>query len=169
MCRCVPRIRTSKPRAPKVERANLTTTPPDELLSHLLLKDLGFCFGTPSVELLPVAQEVCCVFHSLDSTDKSVIYALESAVIQWSHRVQVVLKRESSQPLLQGENPTPKVELEFWKSRWARAPTLGSRCLREDQGLGEAAVEAGPTSGCFSSPLEQTARCSLGQYSFSVQ
>uniref|UniRef100_A0A8C4MMP7 Dynein axonemal heavy chain 9 n=1 Tax=Equus asinus asinus TaxID=83772 RepID=A0A8C4MMP7_EQUAS len=79
--------------------------------------DLGFCFGTPSVELFPMAQEVCCVFHSLDSTDKSVIYALESAVIQWSHRVQVVLKRESSQPLLQGENPTPKVELEFWRSR----------------------------------------------------
>ncbi|XP_057356823.1 dynein axonemal heavy chain 9 isoform X5 [Manis pentadactyla] len=53
----------------------------------------------------------------LDSTDKSVIYAIESAVIQWSHQVQVVLRRESSQPLLQGENPTPKVELEFWKNR----------------------------------------------------
>nr|KAF6455675.1 dynein axonemal heavy chain 9 [Rousettus aegyptiacus] len=53
----------------------------------------------------------------LDSTDKSVIYAIESAVIQWSHQVQVVLKRESSQPLLQGDNPTPKVELEFWKRR----------------------------------------------------
>uniref|UniRef100_A0A667HVG3 Dynein axonemal heavy chain 9 n=1 Tax=Lynx canadensis TaxID=61383 RepID=A0A667HVG3_LYNCA len=48
---------------------------------------------------------------------KSVIYAIESAVIQWSRRVQGVLKRESSQPLLQGENPTPRVELEFWKSR----------------------------------------------------
>ncbi|XP_054427204.1 dynein axonemal heavy chain 9 isoform X2 [Pteronotus mesoamericanus] len=53
----------------------------------------------------------------LDSTDKAVIYAIESAVIQWSHQVQLVLKKESSQPLLQGENPTPKVELEFWKSR----------------------------------------------------
>ncbi|TEA24768.1 hypothetical protein DBR06_SOUSAS11110014 [Sousa chinensis] len=54
---------------------------------------------------------------ALDSMDKSVMYAIESAVIQWSHQVQVVLKRESSQPLLQGENPTPQVELEFWKSR----------------------------------------------------
>ncbi|NIG58042.1 dynein heavy chain 9, axonemal [Pontoporia blainvillei] len=53
----------------------------------------------------------------LDSMDKSVMYAIESAVIQWSHQVQVVLKRESSQPLLQGENPTPQVELEFWKRR----------------------------------------------------
>ncbi|XP_070335216.1 dynein axonemal heavy chain 9 isoform X5 [Odocoileus virginianus] len=55
---------------------------------------------------------------TLDSTDKSVIYAIESAVIQWSHQIQLVLKRESSQPLLQGENPTPKVELEFWRSRY---------------------------------------------------
>ncbi|XP_057572498.1 dynein axonemal heavy chain 9 [Hippopotamus amphibius kiboko] len=54
---------------------------------------------------------------ALDSMDKSVIYAMESAVIQWSHQVQVVLKRESFQPLLQGENPTPKVELDFWKNR----------------------------------------------------
>nr|XP_003818154.3 dynein axonemal heavy chain 9 isoform X2 [Pan paniscus] len=54
----------------------------------------------------------------LDSIDKSVIYAIESAVIKWSYQVQVVLRRESSQPLLQGENPTPKVELEFWKSRY---------------------------------------------------
>ncbi|XP_023100299.2 dynein axonemal heavy chain 9 isoform X1 [Felis catus] len=54
---------------------------------------------------------------ALDCTEKSVIYAVESAVIQWSRRVQGVLKRESSQPLLQGENPTPRVELEFWKSR----------------------------------------------------
>ncbi|XP_070417196.1 dynein axonemal heavy chain 9 isoform X3 [Equus przewalskii] len=68
--------------------------------------------GSEKMELVDSEKETI-----LDSTDKSVIYALESAVIQWSHRVQVVLKRESSQPLLQGENPTPKVELEFWKSR----------------------------------------------------
>ncbi|XP_046532316.1 dynein axonemal heavy chain 9 isoform X4 [Equus quagga] len=68
--------------------------------------------GSEKMELVDSKKETI-----LDSTDKSVIYALESAVIQWSHRVQVVLKKESSQPLLQGENPTPKVELEFWKSR----------------------------------------------------
>uniref|UniRef100_A0A8C5XER9 Dynein axonemal heavy chain 9 n=1 Tax=Microcebus murinus TaxID=30608 RepID=A0A8C5XER9_MICMU len=52
-----------------------------------------------------------------DAIDKSVIYAIESAVVKWSHQVQMVLKRESAEPLLQGENPTPKVELDFWKSR----------------------------------------------------
>ncbi|XP_036692664.1 dynein heavy chain 9, axonemal [Balaenoptera musculus] len=71
---------------------------------------------------LPVGSEKMGFVDSesetaLDSMDKSVMYAIESAVIQWSHQVQVVLKRESSQPLLQGENPTPQVELEFWKSR----------------------------------------------------
>ncbi|XP_059853389.1 dynein axonemal heavy chain 9 [Delphinus delphis] len=71
---------------------------------------------------LPVSSEKMGFVDSesetaLDSMDKSVMYAIESAVIQWSHQVQVVLKRESSQPLLQGENPTPQVELEFWKSR----------------------------------------------------
>ncbi|XP_035888860.1 dynein heavy chain 9, axonemal isoform X2 [Phyllostomus discolor] len=71
---------------------------------------------------LPAGSEKMAFWDSesetvLDSTDKSVIYAIESAVIQWSHQVQLVLKKESSQPLLQGENPTPKVELEFWKSR----------------------------------------------------
>uniref|UniRef100_G1L0C1 Dynein heavy chain tail domain-containing protein n=1 Tax=Ailuropoda melanoleuca TaxID=9646 RepID=G1L0C1_AILME len=53
----------------------------------------------------------------LDCADKSIVYALESAVIQWSRQVQLVLKRESSQPLRQGESPTPKAELDFWKSR----------------------------------------------------
>ena len=71
------------------------------------------------VKLFPASQETC-LFRSLDSTDKSIIYAIESAVIQWSHQIQLVLKRESSQPLLQGENPTPQVELEFWRTRWAQ-------------------------------------------------
>ncbi|KAM8815016.1 dynein axonemal heavy chain 9 [Rhynchonycteris naso] len=51
-----------------------------------------------------------------DSPDTSVIYAIESAVIQWSRQVQRALKKEPS-PLLQGVKPTPKAELEFWKSR----------------------------------------------------
>uniref|UniRef100_A0A8C8ZVZ0 Dynein axonemal heavy chain 9 n=1 Tax=Prolemur simus TaxID=1328070 RepID=A0A8C8ZVZ0_PROSS len=71
---------------------------------------------------LPVGSEKMAYVDSQsetvsDAIDKSVIYAIESAVVKWSHQVQMVLKRESSQPLFQGENPTPKVELDFWKSR----------------------------------------------------
>ncbi|XP_007946239.1 dynein axonemal heavy chain 9 [Orycteropus afer afer] len=69
--------------------------------------------GSEKIEFVDSESETV-----LDSIDKSVIYSIESAVIKWSHQVQVVLKKESSQPLLQGENPTPKVELEFWKNRY---------------------------------------------------
>ncbi|XP_008853923.1 dynein heavy chain 9, axonemal [Nannospalax galili] len=69
--------------------------------------------GTEKMEFIDCRNEPV-----LDSVDKSVVYAIESTVIKWSHQVQVVLKRESSQLLLQGENPTPRVELEFWKSRY---------------------------------------------------
>ncbi|XP_058532038.1 dynein axonemal heavy chain 9 isoform X2 [Ochotona princeps] len=68
--------------------------------------------GSEKVESMDFENET-----DLGSIDKSVIYDLESAVIRWSHQVQLVLRRESSQPLLQGEHPTPKVELEFWKKR----------------------------------------------------
>lgn len=59
----------------------------------------------------------CPVFCSLELINKSLVHAIESAIIDWSHQIQRVLKKESSEPLLQGSNPNPKVELEFWKNR----------------------------------------------------
>ncbi|XP_050175592.1 dynein axonemal heavy chain 9-like [Myiozetetes cayanensis] len=53
----------------------------------------------------------------LELVDKSLVHATESAIIDWSHQIQRALKKESSEPLLQGSNPNPKVELEFWKNR----------------------------------------------------
>ncbi|KAM6343872.1 dynein axonemal heavy chain 9 isoform 1-T1 [Alca torda] len=53
----------------------------------------------------------------LQLIDKSLVHATESAIIDWSYQIQGVLKKESSEPLLQGSNPNPKVELEFWKNR----------------------------------------------------
>ncbi|NXA70989.1 DYH9 protein, partial [Mohoua ochrocephala] len=53
----------------------------------------------------------------LELINKSLVHATESAIIDWSHQIQRVLKKESSEPLLQGSNPNPKVELEFWKNR----------------------------------------------------
>ncbi|NXE97433.1 DYH9 protein, partial [Menura novaehollandiae] len=53
----------------------------------------------------------------LEQINKSLVHATESAIIDWSHQIQRVLKKESSEPLLQGRNPNPKVELEFWKNR----------------------------------------------------
>uniref|UniRef100_A0A8B9HPK8 Dynein, axonemal, heavy chain 9 n=1 Tax=Astyanax mexicanus TaxID=7994 RepID=A0A8B9HPK8_ASTMX len=51
--------------------------------------------------------------------DKSIIHSIESMVIDWSHQIHGVLKRDSSEPLLEGTNPTPQVELNFWKNRYA--------------------------------------------------
>lgn len=47
---------------------------------------------------------------------------MESAIIDWSHQIQEALKKESSEPLLQGSHPNPKVELEFWKNRYPGQP-----------------------------------------------
>ena len=49
--------------------------------------------------------------------DRQLIHAIESVIIDWIHQIREVLKRDSSQPLLDGENPTPRVEVEFWKAR----------------------------------------------------
>jgi dynein heavy chain len=45
------------------------------------------------------------------------MHSIESVVIDWSHQIQGVLKKDSSQPLLAGQNPGPLVELEFWKEK----------------------------------------------------
>ncbi|NXA80882.1 DYH9 protein, partial [Thryothorus ludovicianus] len=55
----------------------------------------------------------------LELISKSLVHATESSIIDWSRQIQRVLHKESSEPLLQGTNPTPRVELEFWKSRCA--------------------------------------------------
>lgn len=51
--------------------------------------------------------------------DKSIIHSIESMVIGWRHQIHGVLKRDSAEPLLEGTNPTPQVELNFWKNRYA--------------------------------------------------
>lgn len=44
---------------------------------------------------------------------------METVVIEWSHQIQGVLKKNSAQPLLDGKNPGPLVEVDFWKARVA--------------------------------------------------
>ena len=49
--------------------------------------------------------------------EKQVIHSLESVVIEWCHQVRDVLQKNSAQRLLDGMNPGPLVEVEFWKDR----------------------------------------------------
>ncbi len=57
--------------------------------------------------------------HATTTVDSNLLHAIESVVIEWSHQVQDVLKKDSSQALLEGGNPLPGVEVEFWRSRYA--------------------------------------------------
>jgi dynein heavy chain len=49
--------------------------------------------------------------------DQTLIHSIETVVIDWSHQIEEVLKKDSSQPILDGLNPGPLVEIEFWKAK----------------------------------------------------
>ncbi|KAK2528619.1 hypothetical protein Q9233_007590 [Columba guinea] len=73
--------------------------------------------GSEGIEDVDLENE-----KSMERIDKSLVYAMESAIIDWSHQIQEALKKESSEPLLQGSDPNPKVELGFWKNRYPEQP-----------------------------------------------
>jgi len=49
--------------------------------------------------------------------DQVLTHSIETVVIEWSHQIHQVLKKDSSQPLIEGLNPGPLVEIEFWKTK----------------------------------------------------
>ncbi|XP_045691837.1 dynein axonemal heavy chain 17 [Phyllostomus hastatus] len=67
---------------------------------------LGSLDGTSeSLERLPTSQ------------DNSLLHAIETIVIDWSHQIRDVLSKDSAQALLDGLHPLPRVEFEFWDAR----------------------------------------------------
>uniref|UniRef100_A0A8C3FY90 Dynein axonemal heavy chain 17 n=1 Tax=Chrysemys picta bellii TaxID=8478 RepID=A0A8C3FY90_CHRPI len=56
----------------------------------------------------------------------SLLHAIETIIIDWSHQIRDVLSKDSAQPLLDGSNPLPKVEFEFWSSR-----LVNLQCIHE--------------------------------------
>ncbi|KAM9837728.1 LOW QUALITY PROTEIN: dynein axonemal heavy chain 9 [Aulostomus maculatus] len=74
-----------------------------------------------------VEQAALEVDNRGDTMDKSIVHALESAVIEWSHQVRAVLKKDSSEALLDGRNPAPQTELLFWKNRFADLECIHSQ------------------------------------------
>nr|XP_056713421.1 dynein axonemal heavy chain 11 [Euleptes europaea] len=52
-----------------------------------------------------------------DSYTRSVLHAIESMVIKWSHQIRDIVERNSAQTLLSGFHPDPTTELKFWKER----------------------------------------------------
>ena len=57
------------------------------------------------------------LFLRPDVYDRQLVHAIESVIIDWTHQIRDVLKKDSAQPLLEGLNPGPMVEIEFWKAK----------------------------------------------------
>jgi dynein heavy chain len=45
------------------------------------------------------------------------IHAIETVVIDWVRQLRDLLKKDPSQALLDGLNPTPSVEIKFWENK----------------------------------------------------
>ena len=54
--------------------------------------------------------------HSLSPTG-DILYKIESIVIKWTHQVRSVLDLKSGQPILDGKNPGPLVDIKFWEDQ----------------------------------------------------
>lgn len=60
------------------------------------------------------------------SLDNSLLHAIETIIIDWSHQIRDLLSKDSAQPLLDGLHPLPRVEFEFWDARLANL-----KCIHE--------------------------------------
>lgn len=60
------------------------------------------------------------------SLDNSLLHAIETIIIDWSHQIRDVLSKDSAQPLLDGLHPLPRVEFEFWDAR-----LMNLKCIHE--------------------------------------
>ncbi|CAF1536641.1 unnamed protein product, partial [Adineta steineri] len=62
-----------------------------------------------------------------DVIDLKLVHAVESVVIEWSHQIRQVLKKDSAQPLLDGLDPLPSTEIEFWKSKRSHLESISEQ------------------------------------------
>ncbi|XP_070335949.1 dynein axonemal heavy chain 17 isoform X2 [Odocoileus virginianus] len=74
--------------------------------------------------LLPIPEHLGSLDGTLESMeripsslDNSLLHAIETTIIDWSHQIRDVLSKDSAQALLDGLHPLPRVEFEFWDTR----------------------------------------------------
>ncbi|XP_039715555.1 dynein axonemal heavy chain 17 isoform X6 [Pteropus medius] len=74
--------------------------------------------------LLPIPEHLGSLDGTLESMeripsalDNSLLHAIETIIIDWAHQVRDVLSKDSAQALLDGLQPLPRVEFEFWDAR----------------------------------------------------
>nr|XP_051697525.1 dynein axonemal heavy chain 17 [Oryctolagus cuniculus] len=83
--------------------------------------------------LLPVPEHLGSLDGTLASMerlpaslDNSLLHAIETIIIDWSHQIRDVLSKDSAQALLDGLHPLPRVEFEFWEAR-----LMNLKCIHE--------------------------------------
>ena len=54
---------------------------------------------------------------ALEVNERTLLHAIESVVIKWSHQIQEIVEKDSAQPLLNGLHSGPQTELDFWMMR----------------------------------------------------
>lgn len=118
VCGVRPSPRQDTAASPCRLRASRSSCPGDrqKVNKHRRPKGLCQCIIYPTSTL---QNRFLVHLHRGEIVDKSIIHSLESAVIEWSHQIRAVLKKDSCEALLEGKNPTPHTELLFWKNRSA--------------------------------------------------
>ncbi|XP_054988433.1 dynein axonemal heavy chain 17 [Sorex araneus] len=83
--------------------------------------------------LLPIPEHLESLDGTLESMermpssmDNSLLHAIETIIIDWTHQIRDVLSKDSAQMLLEGLHPLPSVEFEFWDSR-----LMNLKCIHE--------------------------------------
>nr|XP_020013652.1 dynein heavy chain 17, axonemal [Castor canadensis] len=83
--------------------------------------------------LLPIPEHLGSLDGTLESMqripsslDNSLLHAIETIIIDWSHQIRDVLSKDSAQALLDGLHPLPRVEFEFWDTR-----LMNLQCIHE--------------------------------------
>ncbi|XP_077776285.1 dynein axonemal heavy chain 17-like [Podarcis muralis] len=83
--------------------------------------------------LLPLPDHIDTLESSVDmfdtlprAVDSTLLHSIETIIIDWSHQIRDILSKDSAQPLLDGLNPLPRVEFDFWHSR-----QVNLQCINE--------------------------------------
>ena len=61
-----------------------------------------------------------------ESVDRNLVHAIESVVIEWTHQIHDVLKKDSAQILDENQHPGPMAEIDYWRDR-----AINCECIYE--------------------------------------
>ncbi|KAM6049902.1 dynein axonemal heavy chain 17 [Theristicus caerulescens] len=84
----------------------------------------------PLPEHLDSQADSSTVLDSLAGpVDVSVLHSIETVVIEWSHQIRDILRKDSAQLLLEGLHPLPRTEFEFWHTRTVNLQCINNQLL----------------------------------------